>query len=107
MYIMQAKDFVDVERNTDKLNEVFTVRNVSKVSYLLLLSWHKILTANTASVVVYLILLRFMMKNDEETVQRFMKVKEANRTVMEILAENESIITMDVMLGSTRHAFRS
>ena len=33
----------------------------------------------------------------DEVTQRFMKIKEANPTVMEILAENESLITMDVM----------
>ena len=98
MYIMQAKDFVDSARNTDKLNEVlYGARNVSKVQLLALAIMAQKINGEYCKRGGKSDFVETYDAELDETVQRFMKVKEANRTVMEILAENESIITMDVM----------
>ena len=98
MYIMQAKDFVDAERNIDFINETLYGKNsVTKVELLALAIMAQKINGEYCKRGGKSDFVETYDAELDETVQRFMKVKEANRTVMEILAENESIITMDVM----------
>ena len=101
MNIMNAKDFVDVVRNVDFVNERLYGSKLPKVKLLALAIMAQKINGEYCKrggksdfVEVY----------DEElgeTVSRFVKVKEANRTVMEILAENDSLITMDAMIEAS------
>lgn len=95
---MQAKDFVDASRNTDKLNEVlYGASNVSKVQLLALAIMAQKINGEYCKRGGKSDFVETYDEEADEVVQRFVKVKEANRTVMEILAENESIITMETM----------
>ena len=99
MYIMQAKDFVDAERNIDFINETLYGKNsVTKVELLALAIMAQKINGEYCKRGGKSDFVETYDPELDETVQRFMKVKEANRTVMEILAENQSLITMDVML---------
>lgn len=98
MYIMQAKDFVDVKRNTDALNEcLYGKATVSKVHLLALAIMAQNINGEYCKRGGKSDFVETYDAELDETVQRFVKVKEANRTVMEILAENNSLITMDTM----------
>ena len=96
---MQAKDFVDAERNIDFINETLYGKNsVTKVELLALAIMAQKINGEYCKRGGKSDFVETYDPELDETVQRFMKVKEANRTVMEILAENQSLITMDVML---------
>lgn len=98
MYIMQAKDFVDVERNTDLVNEkLYGSTPVSKVQLVALAIMAQNINGEYCKRGGISDFVEVYDEETDEVTQRFMKIKEANRTVMEILAENESLITMDVM----------
>lgn len=99
MYIMQAKDFVDAKRNTDKLNEyLYGKAPVRKVELLALAIMAQNINGEYCKRGGKSDFVEVYDEELDETVQRFVKVKEANRTVMEILAENGSPIPMDVMM---------
>ena len=98
MHVMQAKDFVDVERNTDLVNEtLYGSTPVSKVTLLALAIMAQNINGEYCKRGGKSDFVESYDADADEVVQRFMKVKEANRTVMEILAENNSLITMDIM----------
>ena len=99
MYIMQAKDFVDVQRNIDFVNETLYGKNsVSKVQLVALAIMAQKINGEYCKRGGKSDFVEVYDEELDETVQRFVKVKEANRTVMEILAENGSLIPMDVMM---------
>ena len=96
---MQAKDFVDAERNIDFINETLYGKNsVTKVELLALAVMAQKINGEYCKRGGKSDFVETYDPELDETVQRFMKVKEANRTVMEILAENQSLIPMDVMI---------
>lgn len=98
MYIMQAKDFVDAERNIDFINETLYGKNsVNKVQLLALAIMAQKINGEYCKRGGKSDFVETYDAELDETVQRFMKVKEANRTVMEILAESQPLIPMDVM----------
>ena len=97
MNIMNAKDFVDVERNVDFVNERLYGSQLPKVKLVALAIMAQKINGEYVKRGGKSDFVEVYDEEVDETVQRFVKVKEANRTVMEILAENDSLITMDVM----------
>ena len=98
MQLMQAKDFVDVHRNIDFVNEKLYGKNsVSKVQLVALAIMAQKINGEYCKRGGKSDFVETYDEELDETVSRFVKVKEANRTVMEILAENDSLITMEVM----------
>ena len=97
MYIMNAKDFVDVERNVDFVNEKLYGAKLPKVKLVALAIMAQKINGEYCKRGGKSDFVEVYDEELDETVQRFVKVKEANRTVMEILAENDSLITMEVM----------
>lgn len=98
MYIMQAKDFVDVQRNIDFVNETLYGKNsVSKVQLVALAIMAQKINGEYCKRGGKSDFVETYDEEADDVVQRFVKVKEANRTVMEILAENGSLIPMDIM----------
>ena len=97
MYIMNAKDFVDVERNVDFVNEKLYGAKLPKVKLVALAIMAQKINGEYCKRGGKSDFVEVYDEEADEVVQRFVKVKEANRTVMEILAENDSLITMEVM----------
>jgi len=98
MNIVQAKDFVDVKRDTDALNEcLYGKTTVSKVQLLALAIMAQKINGEYCKRGGKSDFVEMYDEEVDDVIQRFVKVKEANRTVMEILAENNSLITMDTM----------
>ena len=97
MYIMNAKDFVDVERNVDFVNEKLYGAKLPKVKLVALAIMAQKINGEYCKRGGKSDFVEVYDEELDETVSRFVKVKEANRTVMEILAENDSLITMEVM----------
>ena len=97
MYIMNAKDFVDVERNVDFINEKLYGAKLPKVKLVALAIMAQKINGEYCKRGGKSDFVEVYDEELDETVSRFVKVKEANRTVMEILAENDSLITMEVM----------
>ena len=98
MYIMNAKDFVDVERNVDFINEKLYGAKLPKVKLVALAIMAQKINGEYCKRGGKSDFVEVYDEEADEVVQRFVKVKESNRTVMEILAENDSLITMDVMM---------
>ena len=97
MYIMNAKDFVDIERNVDFINEKLYGAKLPKVKLVALAIMAQKINGEYCKRGGKSDFVEVYDEELDETVSRFVKVKEANRTVMEILAENDSLITMEVM----------
>jgi len=97
MYIMNAKDFVDVERNIDFVNEKLYGAKLPKVKLVALAIMAQKINGEYCKRGGKSDFVEVYDEEADDVVQRFVKVKESNRTVMEILAENDSLITMDVM----------
>jgi hypothetical protein len=97
MYIMNAKDFVDVERNVDFVNEKLYGAKLPKVKLVALAIMAQKINGEYCKRGGKSDFVEVYDEEADDVVQRFVKVKESNRTVMEILAENDSLITMDVM----------
>ena len=98
MYIMNAQDFVDVERNVDFVNEKLYGTKLPKVKLVALAIMAQKINGEYCKRGGKSDFVEVYDEELDETIHQYMKVKEANRTVMEILAENDSLITMDVML---------
>ena len=97
MNIMNAKDFVDVERNVDFVNEKLYGAKLPKVKLVALAIMAQKINGEYCKRGGKSDFVEVYDEELDENVQRFVKVKEANRTVMEILAENDSLITMETM----------
>ena len=99
MYIMQAKDFCDITRDTDALNErLYGKMPVSKVQLLALAIVAQKINGEYCKRGGKSDFVEVYDEELDETVQRFVKVKEANRTVMEILMEQyPECLRIDVM----------
>ena len=98
MYIMNAQDFVDVERNLDFVNEKLYGAKLPKVKLVALAIMAQKINGEYCKRGGKSDFVEVYDEELDENVQRFVKVKEANRTVMEILAENDSLITMETMM---------
>ena len=98
MYIMNAQDFVDVPRNIDFVNEkLYGKQSISKVQLVALAIMAQKINGEYVKRGGKSDFVDVYDEELDETVQRFVKVKDANRTIMEILAENDSLINMEVM----------
>lgn len=98
MQLMQAKDFVDVQRNIDFVNEkLYGENSVSKVQLVALAIMAQKINGEYCKRGGKSDFVETYDEEADDVVQRFVKVKEANRTVMEILAENGSVIPLDIM----------
>jgi len=99
MNIMNAHDFVDTTRNIDFVNEkLYGKQSISKVQLVALAIMAQKINGEYVKRGGKSDFVDIYDPELDETIQRFAKVKEANRNVMEILAENNSLITMDVMI---------
>ena len=99
MNIMNAHDFVDTTRNIDFVNEkLYGKQSISKVQLVALAIMAQKINGEYVKRGGKSDFVDIYDPELDETFQRFAKVKEANRNVMEILAENNSLITMDVMI---------